>query len=145
MTNLIGEKYLIVYADDDPDDLELVTDAFRNFTSNVRVEVFFDGVSALSYLKNLSSLDDTPCLIILDINMPRMDGKECLKKIRETESLIHVPVVLFTTSVSERDKEFASRYKAGFISKPLSASQMELITQKLVEHCTDDIRKLISK
>jgi CheY-like chemotaxis protein len=145
MTNLIGEEYVVVYADDDPDDLELLTEAFEQVTANVRVEAFFDGVSALSYLQNLGPLDSVPCLIILDINMPRLDGKECLRKIRETERLKNVPVALFTTSVCERDKEFAAKHKAGFITKPLSSAQMQMITMELIGHCAEDIRKIISR
>jgi len=145
MTELIGEEYLVVYADDDPDDLELVVEAFHSFASNVRVLPFFDGVSAISYLQNLQDGDSIPCLIILDINMPKLDGKECLTTIRRIPRLQSVPVVLFTTSVSDRDKEFAKTHNAGFITKPLSATQMERITKDLIGHCAEDVRKLISK
>ena len=145
MTKFTDEEYLVVYADDDPDDLELLTESFRNFASHVRVEIFADGVSALSYLLNLTALEPVPCLIILDINMPRLDGKECLKKIREADRLHDVPVVLFTTSISDRDKEFAARHNAGFITKPLSSAQMEIITHELIGHCADDVRKIISR
>lgn len=145
MTELVGEEYVVVYADDDPDDLELVVEAFHSYTANVRVLPFFDGVSAISYLQNLAASDSTPCLIILDINMPKLDGKECLKKIRRIPRLENVPVVLFTTSVSDRDKQFANTYNVGFITKPLSAAQMERITTELIGHCAEDVRKIISK
>ena len=145
MSHFMDDEFVVVYADDDPDDLELLTESFRQFASHVRMEIFYDGVSALSYLQNLSPLDPTPCLIILDINMPRLDGKECLKKIRDTDRLQDVPVVLFTTSISDRDKEFAVRHNAGFITKPLSSAQMEIITHELIGHCADDVRKIISR
>jgi CheY-like chemotaxis protein len=77
--------------------------------------------------------------------MPKMDGKECLKKIRRISRIENVPVVLFTTSISDRDKEFAKSFNVGFVTKPLSASQMELITQELIGHCIDDVRKIIGR
>ena len=140
----MDEEYLVIYADDDPDDLELVIEAFQQFASHVRLQVFNDGVSALSYLSKLSALSGVPCLIILDINMPRLDGRECLRKIREHHMLKNVPVVLFTTSISDRDREFATRHNAGFITKPLTSAQMEFITHELIGHCAEDIRKIIS-
>lgn len=145
MTNFMDDEFVVVYADDDPDDLELLTESFRQYAAHVRVEIFYDGVSALSYLHNLGTVEPVPCLIILDINMPRLDGKECLKKIREMEHLQDVPVVLFTTSISERDKDFALDHNAGFITKPLSSAQMQLITHELIGHCADDVRKIISR
>jgi len=145
MTERFEKEFIVVYADDDPDDIELVTEAFEQYAFNVKLKIFSDGLTTLSYLRNLSVVDDSPCLIILDINMPGVNGKDCLKQIRQINQLNEIPVVLFTASVSDRDKEFAKLYNAGFINKPLSASQMEMITSKFIEHCNSDIRKLITK
>jgi hypothetical protein len=53
--------------------------------------------------------------------------------------------VLFTTSSSQIDKDFAIKYNAGFITKPLNMHQMEMITDQFIDHCSDEIRKKISK
>ena len=110
MSQPFEKEFIVVYADDDPDDIELVKEAFEQYAFNVKLEIFSDGLTALSYLHNLSVVDAMPCLIILDINMPGINGKDCLKKIRQIDHFNEVPVVLFTASVSDRDKEFAKLY-----------------------------------
>jgi len=138
-------KNIVFYADDDTDDLELVQDAFDRFTNNVEVVTAKDGVQALSYLQSLNEHSPTPCLIILDINMPILNGRDVLKRLKEIPPLASVPVVLFTTSSSPMDKEFAKKYNAGFVTKPLDVSQMEIITELFIDHCTDEIKKNIRK
>ena len=138
-------KSIVLYADDDGEDIELVQDAFSKYSSNVEMITASDGLEALAYLKNLSEVDPVPCLIILDINMPKMDGKEVLKRIREMDRFVNIPVVLFTTSALPLEKKFAEVYNAGFITKPIDQRQMEMIIKTFINHCTDDIKKKISK
>lgn len=145
MTKSPGSKHVVLYADDDKDDLFLVEDAFQQYTSNVELVTVPDGTSALDYLNRLSPLDPTPCLIILDINMPGMNGKETLKEIRNHTRFQETPVVLFTTSSYPKDRSFAENYNAGFITKPLDAKQMATITSLFIDHCNDEIRKLIRR
>jgi CheY-like chemotaxis protein len=136
---------LVLYADDDADDLDLVREAFAQYSNNVDVVSFMDGTTVLSYLQSLSPLDPQPCLIILDINMPVMNGKEALIKIREMQPFEALPVVLFTTSSQPQDHSFAARYKAGFVTKPLDVKQMEFITEQFIDHCTEEIRNKIRR
>jgi CheY-like chemotaxis protein len=138
-------KNIVFYADDDTDDLELVQEAFERYANNVEVVTARDGVQALSYLQSLSEYPSAPCLIILDINMPLLNGKDVLRKIKDTPPLASVPVVLFTTSSSPLDKEFAKKYNAGFITKPLDVSQMQTITELFIDHCSDEVKRKISK
>jgi CheY-like chemotaxis protein len=145
MLTPVTPKNIIFYADDDSDDLELVQDAFARFTKNVEVVTAKDGVQALSYLQSLNLQSPNPCLIILDINMPILNGRDVLKKIKEMPHLLTVPVVLFSTSSSNLDKEFARRYNAGFVTKPLDVSQMEMITELFVDHCSDEIKRNIRR
>jgi CheY-like chemotaxis protein len=145
MTKPAMPKNIVFYADDDTDDLELVQDAFARYSRDVEVVTAKDGSQALSYLQALNDDDPTPCLIILDINMPVFNGKEVLQKLRSIEILKAVPVVLFTTSSLPQDKDFARKYNAGFITKPLDISQMEMITELFIDHCTDEIKKKIRR
>lgn len=145
MTKSSTPKNIILYADDDPDDLELVQEAFARFTSNVEVITVKDGIQVLSYLKSLTPEDPSPCLIILDINMPVLNGKEVLKKLRDMEAFESIPVVLFTTSSYIQDQGFAKKYNAGFVTKPLDFSQMQIITQLFIEHCSEEIKKNIRR
>ena len=138
-------KNIVFYADDDTDDLELVQEAFGRYTNNVEVVTARDGVQALSYLQSMDEYASVPCLIILDINMPLLNGKDVLRKIKDIPPLASVPVVLFTTSSSPLDKEFAKKYNAGFITKPLDVSQMQIITELFIDHCSDEVKNKIIK
>jgi CheY-like chemotaxis protein len=145
MTKSIPPKNLVLYADDDVDDLQLVKDAFEEHSSNVDLVTVKDGVEALSYLKNIIEENMTPCLIILDINMPRMNGKETLLRLREIKQLESVPVILFTTSSQTLDKKFAQQYNAGFITKPIDTTQLNIISDQFIEHCNEEVKRNIRK
>lgn len=145
MTKFTTPKNIVVYADDDVDDIELVEDAFKQFANNVEVLTFRDGSQALSYLRNLTELDPVPCLIILDINMPVLNGKETLVRLRQIDRYADVPVVLFTTSSMPVDKQFAQHHNAGFVTKPLGYEQMETITHAFIDHCSEEIKKKIRR
>jgi CheY-like chemotaxis protein len=145
MLQPVTPNNIVFYADDDSDDLELVGDAFARYTNNVKVVTAKNGAQALSGLQSLYEDGSIPCLIILDINMPVLNGKEVLKRIKNLPRLQSVPVVLFTTSSSPQDKEFAKNHDAGFVTKPLDVSQMEIITELFVDHCSDEIKKNIRR
>lgn len=145
MTKEATPKNIVFYADDDIDDLELVQEAFANYAHNVAVVTATNGLQACSYLQSLNENDPSPCLIILDINMPLLNGKDVLKRVRAIPRFDSIPVVLFTTSSSPLDREFARKYNAGFITKPLDVSQMETIADLFIEHCSDEIKKNIRK
>ena len=141
----MSAKNIVLYADDDIDDIQLVREAFFHYSKNVELVTVEDGLEALSFLKNLSIDEPAPCLIILDINMPRMDGKEALMKIRQMKRFEDIPSILFTTSSQPRDKEFAEKYKAGFLTKPIDFTQMDFIAATFIEHCSDEIKKNIRR
>lgn len=145
MTKSIPPKNFVLYADDDPDDLELVQEAFAKYSQNVEVLTFSDGSGVISYLERLSDFDPVPCLIILDINMPYLNGKEILVRLRQKENFAHVPVVLFTTSSQPQDEKFALRYNAGFITKPIDLRQMARITDEFIDHCAEETRDRIRR
>ncbi|WP_162944485.1 response regulator [Flavisolibacter nicotianae] len=145
MTKYLAPTNLVVYADDDPDDIELVEDAFRQFANNVDVATFADGSTALSYLRSLGDTDPLPCLIILDINMPVLNGKEVLVRLRQMDKFEGVPVVLFTTSSMPVDQSFAQQHNAGFVTKPLGFEQMEIITRQFIDHCAQEVQRKIRR
>jgi CheY-like chemotaxis protein len=145
MTKSISPRNIVFYADDDIDDLELVSDAFAQYSDNVEVVTATDGSKALAYLNNLNHNDNLPCLIILDINMPVINGKEVLMRLREMDHLETVPAVLFTTSSQPIDRTFAKKYNAGFITKPIDVRQMTYIADQFIEHCSDEVKNKIRK
>jgi CheY-like chemotaxis protein len=141
----IPPKSLVLYADDDPDDLTLVSEAFSKYSSNVELVTAYNGAEALQFLEKLAPEDPLPCLVILDVNMPRLNGKETLTQLRRMPRFEDVPVILFTTSSMHFDKTFAARHGAGFISKPLNSRQMGLIIDQFIDHCAEEVRKQIRR
>ncbi|RYF78766.1 MAG: response regulator [Chitinophagaceae bacterium] len=145
MTKSLPPKSLVLYADDDADDRELIADAFREFSSSIELVTFHEGEALLHFMKNLTPLQPSPCLIILDINMPRLDGKETLQKIRAMNEYANVPAVLFTTSTLPSEAEFARCYDAGFVTKPLHNRQIRSIIHELIDNCTDEVKEKIRR
>lgn len=126
---------LIYYADDDADDREMVTEAFRTEAPHTALQVFEDGVSLLHHLS--AGKEGSPCLIILDINMPMLSGKDTLRLLRDNPKYEAIPVVLFTTSSSPHDSDFAQQYNSGFVTKPLLLDQMGSVVKKFIGYCEE--------
>jgi len=125
----------IIFADDDADDLELITGFFKQYNRNVTVLEFKDGKEVLKFLDDFASNASPPLLIILDINMPRMNGKETLIAIRSHQSFKNVPVIIYTTSASKDDQDFCKNFNASWVNKPYNIDQAKLIAKVLADYC----------
>lgn len=145
MTQSLPPKSLVLYADDDPEDIELVSEAFQVYAQNVELMTFTDGIELLNFIETIDPLHTAPCLFIIDINMPRLNGKETLRRLRRIESFAEVPAVLFSTSSLPADAVFARNFNAGFVTKPLHTNQVHLIIDEIIEHCSDEVKKMIRK
>ena len=127
---------VLLMADDDPDDRELAREALTE--SRVKNELRFveDGEQLMDYLYRRGEFADAPRpgLILLDLNMPRKDGREALREIKADKDLRRIPVVILTTSRAEED--MISGYDLGaasYISKPVTfESLVELM--KAIDH-----------
>jgi CheY-like chemotaxis protein len=131
--------HTIFYAEDDLDDLFIVKQAFQTYDGTIKIIHANNGLEALEILQNLEEDDTLPCLILLDINMPGMDGRETLVKIKQNERLKHIPAIMFSTSSSSLDKEFAAKWNARFFTKPLVYSEMEKMVDTFVSMCDHSI------
>ena len=127
--------HTILYAEDDHDDLFMVQQAFENFNARVNLVHANNGYEALDFLKQAEARDSLPCLIILDINMPGMDGKETLIHIKKSEVYKDIPVILFTTSSADGDRAFAKKWGAEFNTKPLVFTELEKLAHAFLDHC----------
>jgi len=129
-----GKMITILLADDDPDDRKLTQDAFaENRLVNV-LHCVEDGEELLEYLRRQGRYSDQknsplPGLILLDLNMPRKDGREALKEIKADPELRRIPIVVLTTSKAEED--ILRTYDLGvnsYVTKPVTfKSLVELI------------------
>ncbi|MGZ5287452.1 MAG: response regulator [Flavisolibacter sp.] len=145
MTQPQPPKSLVLYADDDPDDIDLLRQAFEEHAQNVELLTFQDGKELLNYIEKLDAFQPLPCLAIIDINMPRLSGKETLKRLRAMDGFLDLPAVLFSTSTMPADAHFARNHNAGFVTKPLHSQQIHLIINQIIEHCPDEVKKMIQK
>ena len=105
----------ILLVDDDPDEIFLFEEALRDIGANITLVTSNGGDTCLDVLNNL-----IPDFILLDINMPKMNGKDCLKAIRKNEDLAQVPIIMYSTTVSQTDAEFFREFGVDFIKKPSS-------------------------
>jgi CheY-like chemotaxis protein len=134
-------KHIILYIEDDLDDVFIVQQAFEAYNESIAVVHASNGLKALEFLNGLSENDLTPCLIILDMNMPGMDGRETLVSLKQSPKFRDIPVVVFTTSSNEPDKEFARRWDAGFITKPIIYSELNNLAKTFVDTCKSEVLK----
>jgi CheY-like chemotaxis protein len=138
---MTAHKHIILYAEDDPDDVLIVKQAFEHFDETIEVIDQPDGHHALRCLEELNRSGLLPCLIILDMNMPAMNGREALIKIRTSPEFRHIPVVIFTTSSSKMDQDFVAQWNADFITKPVLYSDLERLARNFVERCDSEMKK----
>ncbi len=137
----MSSKNTILYAEDDSDDLFMVKQAFEKYNKDIDIIHAYDGFEALEYLNKVKGTDELPCLIILDINMPGMNGREALIRIKQSDDFKNIPIVLFTTSSSETDRSFARKWDASFITKPLIYSELEELAKSFMHLCNTEINK----
>ena len=106
----------ILLVEDDQDDVELMQDALRDNDIPFAMEIVRQGDKVLPYLKTCKNL---PNVILLDLNLPKMHGREVLSRIKLSEDFKQIPVVILTTSSSQAEKEFClSEGASQFLTKP---------------------------
>lgn len=128
---------LVLMADDDEDDRLLMQDAFRRNKFERALHFVEDGEQLLDYLRRRGPWADAPRpdLILLDLNMPRKDGREALREIKADPELRSIPVVVMTTSRAEADVQ--GSYEAGansFIAKPANFESLQEVTRYLRDY-----------
>ena len=133
-------KPLILYADDDTDDIEFVENAFKRGHPRVELLTFPDGFDLVQYLHTLPKDAEGPCLIIVDMNMPRFGGKMTIETIRKNERFSKTPIVIFTTSSYLEDLRYARERNVGFVTKPIDSAQMREITARFIDYCHESIK-----
>lgn len=125
-------KRYVLHVDDDVDDRELMREVMEEQDSTISVYHAENGISALDYLVDAKASGNLPSLIIVDLNMPKMDGKDLVKELKKDEQLSMIPLVIFTTSTSETDRAFAQKYGVKYFTKPTSYKQLSEILRQLL-------------
>jgi len=122
----------ILYVDDDTDDQFLAMETLSLLAPNATVVLAGNGLETLTYL---NSVEDTalPGLIIMDINMPLLNGKETVVRIRQQPRFAAIPIVLFTTSSGLLDQQFCEQYQVPFATKPATSKEMKVVIENMLQ------------
>ena len=132
----------ILLVEDNPGDIRLVREALDECGMNHRLEVASDGVAALKYLrKGKSTLNGLlPDLLLLDLNLPKKDGREVLMEIKGDVNLRRIPVVVFSSSKAEADIISSYHHHANcYICKPLDLDTFIDVIRQIVRFWIDTV------
>jgi two-component system response regulator len=137
MSKIIFEKLpedpkLILHIDDDQDDRDLVRQAMASIDPSIILREAKDGKKAIDFLHQAKLFGDLPRLIILDINMPVMDGYDTFKEISKDDKLSLIPIVVFTTSCNENELNFWKEKNIAVIAKPASFTEFTNSIEKIL-------------
>jgi CheY-like chemotaxis protein len=139
-----GKPIEILLVEDNPGDVRLTREAFKDGKVANTIHVVEDGEQALAYLRRQGKHAGAvrPDIILLDLNLPKKDGREVLREIKSDQNLKHIPVVVLTTSASEEDiLRTYSDYANCYITKPISLDRF-IVTVRSIEDFWLSIVKL---
>jgi CheY-like chemotaxis protein len=123
-------KPYILYAEDDLDDYEALKGALEHETDEYDLHWVKNGEEVVSFFEKGNV--EPPSLIVIDLNMPLMDGKQTLKWLKEQERLKDIPAIVFTTSSREEDIKFCQGYGCSFFRKPTLYRDLMHIVQTML-------------
>lgn len=124
----------VLLVEDSPGDVRLTLEAFRDANSDIELHVANDGVEAMAFLRQENGHAQAPCpdLILLDLNLPRMDGRQVLAEIKANDRLKSIPTVILTTSEAEADIVESYELQANaYLTKPVDLSSFESLVQSI--------------
>jgi len=125
---------VVLLVEDSPGDVRLTREAFRDANGAIRLHVASDGVEAMAFLRRQAPHEDAPRpdLILLDLNLPRMDGREVLAHIKADDALRTIPTVILTTSEADADITESYRLQANtYLSKPVQLEAFESLVRSI--------------
>jgi chemotaxis family two-component system response regulator Rcp1 len=129
-----GMPIQVLLVEDSPGDVRLTQEAFRDANPSIRLHVAPDGVEALAFLRHTGTYVDAPRpdLILLDLNLPKMDGREVLSHIKNDGDLKTIPTVILTTSDAEADVARSYQLQANcYLTKPVHLDAFEILVKSI--------------
>jgi len=140
------EEYMpveVLLVEDSPGDVRLTRDAFRETNDSIRLHVAVDGVEAMDFLKKRGAFVDSPRpdFILLDLNIPKMDGREVLAQIKKDNDLKTIPTIILTTSDSEADIRKSYELQANcYLNKPVQLEDFENVVKSINDFWTTKVK-----
>lgn len=127
--------HTILWADDDPDDRHLISDIVTTYNEQYRVKEAEDGCEVLRYLHGIQDSAQLPCLVVLDINMPKLTGFETLACIRKNAAWKDLKIAVFTTSSSKNDRQTCTAFGVPMFTKPATLDAFQQAVKTLLKLC----------
>jgi chemotaxis family two-component system response regulator Rcp1 len=127
-------KRVVLLVEDSPGDVRLTQEAFHDAEPQIDLRVAVDGVEAVAFLKceGVHAGAPRPDFILLDLNLPKMDGREVLARIKEDDHLKTIPTVILTTSDAEADILTSYQLQANcYLSKPVQLEEFENLVRSI--------------
>ncbi|HXE36331.1 MAG TPA: response regulator [Verrucomicrobiae bacterium] len=124
----------ILLVDDSPGDVRLTQEAFRDVNPSIHLNVAIDGAEAMEFLRRKGSYAHAPRpkLILLDLNLPKMDGREVLARIKDDAALSTIPTVILTTSKAKQDIARSYQLRANcYLCKPTQLEAFESLVKSI--------------
>lgn len=132
---------IILHIDDDQDDRFLVKQAITSIDKSIILREAHDGRKAIEFLNQAKLFGDLPSMIILDINMPVMDGYDTYKEINKDPVLSIIPIVIFTTSSDNKELQYWKERNIVIVTKPASFDEFTISVKKLLVHSNPTVKK----
>jgi|SRR5438067_12300045 len=129
-----NEPKVVLHIDDDPDDRLLVSLAIQSIDPSLILREAKDGKKAIDFLNQAKLFGDLPGLIILDLNMPVMNGYETYKEIRKDDILSAIPIVIFTTSFHKNDLRHWAQENVALVTKPAQYDEFVENVKKILAY-----------
>ncbi|MCX5726255.1 MAG: response regulator [Candidatus Saganbacteria bacterium] len=148
MTSETGKPKEILLVEDNPADARLVTEALKEGKVAKKLNHVVDGAEAMDYLRKVGKYKDAPLpdLILLDLNLPKKDGREVLAEVKADENLKRIPVVVLTISRSEEDIMKSYNLHANcYVAKPLELDDFFKVVKSIEDFWLTNIVKLPPK
>ena len=140
---LPGRQIEVLLVEDDPGDVLMTKEAFEHYKLSNTLHVVTDGVEAMDYLRRQGEHTDAPRpdLVLLDLNLPRMDGREVLQAIKSDPELASIPVVVLTTSEAEEDVlRSYSLHANAYVTKPVDFERFIQVVRQIDEFFVTVVR-----
>jgi two-component system, chemotaxis family, response regulator Rcp1 len=131
-----GMPAQVLLVEDSPGAVRLTQEAFRDANSSIRLHVACDGVEAMAFLthQGVHTHAPRPDLILLDLNLPKMDGREVLAHVKEDNNLKTIPTVILTTSDAEADIVRSYQLQANcYLTKPVQLDEFESLVKSIID------------
>jgi chemotaxis family two-component system response regulator Rcp1 len=133
----------VLLVEDNPGDVRLTQEAFRDANRDVQLHVSSDGVEAMAFLRRqgVHANAPRPELILLDLNLPKMDGREVLALIKQDPALKSIPIVVLTTSGAEPDIVKCYQLQANcYLTKPVGLGEFESLVKSINDFWLKKVR-----